>query len=173
MVNLSTKAAVDRLFRVDSAIRESIRLSDVAMTALARDVVSSKLDLGNGIQVPRGVRIVFPTQAIHRGPRYYEDPLHFDPFRFSRRFEGAADPIGRRASGQESITSITDSFLAFGHGKHACPGRWFAAQTMKQALATILLNFDVEVVRKPAKRQVLLNMMVLATDVRLRIRRKL
>ncbi|KAF2683181.1 cytochrome P450 [Lentithecium fluviatile CBS 122367] len=169
----STKEALDRLHRVDSAIRESMRVSDIAITALARDVASDTLDLGNGIEIPRGVRIVFPTQPVHQDPSNYENPLHFDAFRFSRRFEGVEDMSGHdRTPTRESLTTITPSWLAFGYGKHACPGRWFASQTMKQAIANILLHYDVEVLYRPKKRRVILNMMVPATDARIRIRRK-
>jgi cytochrome P450 len=200
---LGSKEAVDRLYRIDSTIRESMRVSDVAVTALARDVVGKPLDLGNGIQIPKGTRIVFPTQAIHQDVDNYADPLRFDAFRFSRPFEGISTPNGsggsssndRRSSGEgvgngtrsgasgatvigkdESerlcLTTITSSFLAFGYGKHACPGRWFATQTMKQALAGIVLNYDIEITNRPKTRQVLLNMMIPPTGAQMRFRRK-
>jgi cytochrome P450 len=200
---LGSKEAVDRLHRTDSVIRESMRVSDVAVTALARDVVGKPLDLGNGIQVPQGTRVVFPTQAIHQDADNYADPLRFDAFRFSRPFEGLSTPngsgassnnnrrssdeaigngthnsaIGATGSGKDepernSLTTITSSFLAFGYGKHACPGRWFASQTMKQALAGIVLNYDVEITSRPKTRQVLLNMMIPPTGAQMRFRRK-
>ncbi len=194
---LASKEAVDHLHRVDSVIRESMRVSDIAVTALARDVVGKPLDLGNGIQIPRGTRVVFPTQAIHQDADHYKDPLCFDAFRFSRPFEGVPTFNGRTRRGsddengkvkqnnanssagvdnqeleRDSLTSITPSFLAFGYGKHACPGRWFASQTMKQALAGIIMNYDVEITNRPKTRQVLLNMMVPAIDAQMRFRRK-
>lgn len=169
--SLSQKDAVDRLYKVDSAIRESMRTSDIAVTALSRDVVCAKIDLGNGIQIPRGVRVVFPTQPMHQDPDYHEDPLRFDAFRFSRKFEGQEED-DKRSSERESLTTITPSWLAYGYGKHQCPGRWFASQTMKQALAYLVMNYDVEIVQKPDKRQVLLNVMIPATEAQIRIRRK-
>ncbi|KAF2651752.1 cytochrome P450 [Lophiostoma macrostomum CBS 122681] len=168
----ATKEAVDHLYRVDSAIRESMRVSDIAVTALARDVVGAKLDLGNGAHIPRGVRVVWPTQAIHQDPNFYPDPLRFDAFRYSRMHEGKEDSKGEPGSERDALTTVTPTFLSFGYGKHVCPGRWFASQTMKQALAHILLNYDVEVTHRREKRQVLLNMMVPATDAKIRFRRK-
>lgn len=172
---LSTKEAVDRLHHVDSAIRESMRVSNISVTALARDVTAPHLDLGNGIRVPRGVRVVFPTQSIHQDPENYEDPMRFDALRFSRGYkerQNTADAADGQAPGQVSCTTITPSFVAFGYGKHSCPGRWFSAQTMKQALACALLNYDVEVVKRADKRLNILNSFAPATEAEIRIRRK-
>lgn len=36
-------------------------------------------------------------------------------------------------------------FLGFGHGRHACPGRFFASQEMKLMLAHIVMTYDVRV----------------------------
>lgn len=176
---LGSKEAVDRLHRIDSTIRESMRVSDVAITALARDVVGKPLDLGNGIQIPRGTRVVFPTQAVHQDPDRYTDPLRFDAFRFSRPFEGippkktnGANGFGEDEEERLRLTTITPSFLAFGYGKHACPGRWFATQTMKQALAGIVQNYEIEITNRPKTRPVVLNMMVPPTGTLMRFRRK-
>ncbi|KAK4220408.1 cytochrome P450 [Podospora fimiseda] len=55
---LASKQAIDQLYRNDSAIRESMRLSDVGIVTLPRDVVGNKpLDLGNGIIAPPGTRM--------------------------------------------------------------------------------------------------------------------
>lgn len=177
--------AVSSIPKVDSAIRESMRISDIAITALARDVVSKQgLDLGNGTYLQKGTRIVFPTYHIHRDPSSYSgtDPRQFDAFRFSRRYEGLEHDAERYQQPREvmdatgrshvNVTSITPDFLAWGYGKHSCPGRWFASQTMKQALVYILTNYDVEVVGETSERKVLLNTMLPRTDAKIRVRRR-
>ncbi|RYP33715.1 hypothetical protein DL767_004644 [Monosporascus sp. MG133] len=170
---LSTAEAVDELYRVDSTIRESMRTSDVTVVNLYRDVISGHLDIGNGLSVPRGVRMAFPTQNIHLDPDNYENPRQFDAFRFSRKFEGLNDNDRRRMSSErELITTPTLSFLPLGYGRHACPGRWFAAQTMKQALAYIIMNYDIELIGRSIQRQALLNTMVPPVGVKMRIRRR-
>jgi hypothetical protein len=166
---LSTKEAVESLNRIDSTIRESMRISDVGVTTLPLDVIASPIDLGNGVFVPRGVRMVFPTQPMHLDPSYYDEPLTFDAFRFSRKFE-SPEKSSEKKSERELLTSPTKSFLAFGYGRHSCPGRWFAAQTIKQALAYLVLNYDVEIIGE-IKRKALLNMMVPPTAAQIRIRR--
>lgn len=40
--------------------------------------------------------------------------------------------------------TTSDTFLSFGHGRHACPGRFFAATEMKLLLAYIAMNYDVK-----------------------------
>lgn len=168
---LSTKKAVDSLYRLDSTMRESMCLSDTFITSLPLDVVSGNVNLGNGMIIPPGVRMVFPTQAMHLDPDNHENPLTFDAFRFSRKFEGLeeADP---RQNERELIVTPNKEFMVFGYGRHTCPGRWFVAQTIKQAFAYIVLNYDVEIVGKLGERKALLNMMMPPTDARIRIRRK-
>lgn len=165
---LSTCESIEALLRVDSALRESMRVSDVAVTNLFRDVVAGEIDLGNGLRVGPGVRMGFPTQNVHLDPDYYQDPQTFDAFRFSRPFEGSA-ANGRE---RELVTTTTPSFLPFGYGRHACPGRWFAAQLMKQALAYMVLNYEVELVGKTRRRRALLNTMVPPVDAQIKVRRK-
>jgi len=151
---------VDALYRVDSTIRESMRISDVAIISLYRDVTSGELDLGNGIVIPRGVRMAFPTQNVHLDPDNYEDPRRFDASRPSRKFETLDEGSHKQKTERELIVTPTTSFLSLGYGRHACPGRWFVAQTMKQALAYIIMHYDVELLSKPVKRTALLNTMV-------------
>lgn len=182
---LSTREAVESLFRIDSAVRESMRISDVGVTTLPRDVISDFVDLGDGVRIPPGVRMVFPTQSMHLDSRYHEDPLRYNAFRFSHKFEGqkqsqveqrqhqGEEPYKPQSDERELLTSVGPSFLAFGYGRHACPGRWFVAQTIKQALAYVVSNYDVEMTGKPVQRKALLNMMVPPTGTQMRIRRKI
>ncbi|KAK7979957.1 NADP-dependent oxidoreductase domain-containing protein [Apiospora arundinis] len=164
---LETSESVAALYRIDSALRESMRVSDVAVTNLFRDVTAGEVDIGNGLRVGPGVRMVFPTQNIHQDPENYKDPARYDAFRFSRPFEG-----DRRPGEQKLISTTTPTFLPFGYGRHACPGRWFAAQLMKQALAYVIMHYEVQLVGGPKPRKALLNTMVPPVGTQIRIRRK-
>ncbi|KAI6384612.1 hypothetical protein MCOR23_011756 [Pyricularia oryzae] len=65
----------------------------------------------------------------------YPDPYRFDPYRF----------VEMRQNGNENqahLVSCTPTHFGFGHGVHACPGRFFAANEVKIALAHILLKYD-------------------------------
>lgn len=169
---LTTSASVDALKRVDSVLRESMRVSDVSVTNIFRDVTAGEVDIGNGLRVGPGVRMLFPTQNIHLDPDNHKDPKRFDAFRFSRPFENAQSS-GRGEGERELITTTTPTFMPFGYGRHACPGRWFAAHSMKQALAYFVFNYDVELIGSPPKRKALLNMMIPPVGAQIRIRRKL
>lgn len=65
----------------------------------------------------------------------YPDPLRWDPYRYIRL----------REAGEENkahLVSASPQHFGFGHGIHACPGRFFAANEIKIALAHILLKYD-------------------------------
>ncbi|KAI0491127.1 cytochrome P450 [Xylaria cf. heliscus] len=46
--------------------------------------------------------------------------------------------------GKYQFTSIGDTNQNFGLGKHACPGRFFAAQEIKLILSYLLLNYEIK-----------------------------
>lgn len=119
------------------------------------------------VHVPQGVRVCIPSHAIHRDEATYPSPYKFDAFRFSRpREEHEAQmqmqvPNGAESSeaqnGAESgptkssldqkntsLITTSDDFLGFGHGRHACPGRFFATQELKLMLAYLVMHYDVE-----------------------------
>lgn len=166
---LASREVIDKLFRADSTLRESMRLSAISVVSLPRDVIGNQpLDIGNGVLVPRGTRIAFPTLHMQLDPTLYEDASRFDPFRFSRPAEGCQDGEQK----QDLMYTPTPGFLAFGYGRKACPGRWYVSQMLKQALAHLVLNYDVELVGSVPERKALLNTMIPPTGTRLRIRRK-
>lgn len=68
--------------------------------------------------------------SSHRmwSPDIYEDPEKFDGYRFLNR---------RKVPGLEmksQLVSTSTDHLGFSHGKHACPGRFFAANEVKIAM---------------------------------------
>jgi hypothetical protein len=52
----------------------------------------------------------------------YPDPEVFDGFRFSKLRESEES-----GSAKYQVITTTLDYLPFGHGRHACPGRFFAA----------------------------------------------
>lgn len=127
-----TKAIVNDLVRIDSTIKESIRCSSLGIVGLTRMVTSPDgIDLGDGIHVPSGVRVAAPIAGIHRDPRNYANPDEYDAFRFSPSREVLGENgqiLDKRAQG---IVTTSDAFLTFGHGKHACPGRFFGKHAIR------------------------------------------
>ena len=67
----------------------------------------------------------------------YSSPDTFDAARFLKR---------RQIKGLENsslLVATSKDHTAFSHGKHACPGRFFAANEVKIALLHVLLKYDV------------------------------
>lgn len=173
---LSTREAIDALYGVDSAVRESMRLNDVMIYLMPVDVVAGEtIDLGPDLQIAAGsdVRSVFPAQMVHMDPDLYRSPERFDPFRFSRGFDASHPSRGGQSGAiRETTTTVGTSFLPFGYGRHACPGRWLAALMVKQALAHVLLKYDIKILKKPERKTSLLNFMVPPQNVEMLVTRK-
>ncbi len=47
------------------------------------------------------------------------------------------------------MVSPTPTFLSFGYGRHACPGRFLAAQETKIFLAYVLLSYEIQPLKGP------------------------
>lgn len=94
-----------------------------------RDVV-----LPNGMTIPRGTNIAIDSSMMWDAA-IYPDPLTYDAHRFLRLRES-----GKSAT---ALASTSPEHIAFGIGKPICPGRFFATNEMKIALAKILLSYDV------------------------------
>lgn len=98
--------------------------------------VESPMTLSDGTHLPKGVHI---TVSVHnsRDPALWgPDPMKFNGHRFLRM---------REQPGQENrwqFVSTSPEFLSFGHGAHACPGRFFASNEMKIVLAHLIMNYD-------------------------------
>ena len=151
-----TKQALDGLWKIDSFMTESQRLSPIASctwvvprfeifpvvltTSLAQmtRAVTRDFAFSDGTVVPRGSWVLVPMYAMYTDDDYFPNAEEFDAFRFSRLREQA----GQENRHQFVTTSTTH--LNFGHGKHACPGRFFASQEIKLLLAHMLLNYDVK-----------------------------
>ncbi|CAK5271120.1 unnamed protein product [Mycena citricolor] len=138
-----TKAAVAKLVRLDSAIRESSRLSGVGGTAMARRVrAENGITLPNGLVLPKNATVGIAMDGLHFDEAYYERVHEFDPFRFSRAKEQAQGAEKPRVN--EDLVTTSVHWLPFSHGIHACPGRFFAANNIKLILAHILLHYEIE-----------------------------
>jgi len=70
------------------------------------------------------------------GSEYYQNPEKYDGYRFLRMRETPGEDKNTR------LVSTSSSHLGFGHGLHACPGRFFAANDIKIALCHLLLKYD-------------------------------
>ena len=131
-----TKASVAKLHRLDSIIRESLRVSGFSGTGLTRRVKAADgITLENGVWVPKGATISVVQRAIHLDERFYGPRAReFDAFRFSRPNELLSEgskpeeavvemekdeAVSRKPRRKEDLVTTSPHFLSFGHGVHA------------------------------------------------------
>lgn len=123
-----TKASLSKLVRADSAIKESMRVSNFATQGVQRKVVA-KDGLKNeeeGWTAPQGSLIAVDVHSVHHDDELYPDPHSYDAFRFSRPREAFEAKEVEDMDTKESLEmkksgmiTTSDTFLPFGHGRHA------------------------------------------------------
>ncbi|KAI0371432.1 cytochrome P450 [Pilatotrama ljubarskyi] len=133
-----TKTSLGKMRKVDSFLKESMRLADGSLLTMFRKAVKD-VTLSDGTRIPRGTLVAAASATAHTDGARYPAPDAFDPFRFARLREGGADEAVKH-----QLVNTSVDFLTFGHGKHACPGRFFAANELKTMLAYLVLNYDVK-----------------------------
>ncbi|KAF2122024.1 cytochrome P450 [Lophiotrema nucula] len=129
-------ATLNKLKKTDSFIKESHRLNGLGLMTFNRHLVKP-VHLSNGVTLPSGTYISMSHYPIHRDPEFYPDPLKFDPLRYYnlRQKEGAAD--------RYQFSSISSTEPAWGVGKFACPGRFWASAQIKLILMVLLTKFNI------------------------------
>ncbi|KAH6982362.1 cytochrome P450 [Ilyonectria sp. MPI-CAGE-AT-0026] len=137
------KRALAKAEKLDSAMRESQRLNSFVTVGLGRLVVAEKgLTTPNGVHIRKGLITYVPGYAVHQDPKIYPEPEKYKPFRFSEKRADEDTQYVKRARQQWATTS--NDYLAFGHGRDACPGRFFAAAELKLMLAHLVMHYDFE-----------------------------
>jgi hypothetical protein len=105
-------------------------------TAGVDRTVLKPIHFQDGTSLPAGTHIGAAGYCIARDPDFFEEPLQFDPYRHVRHH------------GDQKSHFITTSAqnLLFGHGRHACPGRFFAVAEMKVVMAEVVRRYDVRLI---------------------------
>lgn len=148
------KQALMKLVKMDSFMKESQRFNPLLLSTFTslfnrtehidqqlavtfERIVTRDYTLADGFLVPAGTTIGVPAQAISMDPEKYPDPETFDGFRFAK-LRSSSDPNTARL---QYAASNLDS-MAFGYGRHACPGRVFASNEIKMIMVHLLMNYD-------------------------------
>ncbi|KAJ6608826.1 cytochrome P450 [Mycena sp. CBHHK59/15] len=131
--------ALANMHKIDSFLPESQRFNGIHVVDMMREVMKpGGYQMSDGTLLPPGSFVDVAVRAAHHDPEFYVLPYVFDGFRFSKMRESAG-----AAFKHHFVTTGVD-FLSFGLGKHACPGRFFAAVELKAMLAHVVLNYEVE-----------------------------
>ena len=146
-----TKNGLAKCHRSDSAIRESMRLSNFMALNVVRKVMPAEgiENKVGGWRAPQGAVLGMDMHSVQHDPEIYPDPHTYDPFRFSRVRETSGtlsvhSKLNGTGTGTTGLITTSDIFLPFSHGRHACPGRFFVACEMKLILSYIAMNYEIE-----------------------------
>ena len=111
-----TKAGVDKMYKIDSLLRETQRLDGQSpspldpfstpktrywytrpffLVGMGRFVLRP-LKLSDGMTLPAGTLIAVPASATHKDEIYHTNPEEFDGFRFAKLREEEGDPMTNR-----------------------------------------------------------------------------
>ncbi|RDW65201.1 hypothetical protein BP5796_09893 [Coleophoma crateriformis] len=143
------KTSMPKLKKLDSFIKESQRCSPPGMINMGRIVTAKQgVTLSTGHHLPHGTFLGFgaPFDKDNRDPpktvltAESQRPLsEFYPWRFSDL---------RTQPGEQTrhmhVSSDNDD-TAFGVGRHACPGRFFASNEIKMVVVELLKRYDLGV----------------------------
>ncbi|XP_044740006.1 cytochrome P450 4c21-like [Chrysoperla carnea] len=109
---------------MEMVIKESMRLTPTVPLIPREASQDIKID---NYTIPKGVNILIPVINIHRNPEYWENPLKFDPERFTPENIKNHHPY---------------AYLPFGAGPRNCFGRRYAWIFMKTALVALLSRYE-------------------------------
>ncbi|KAJ5570852.1 cytochrome P450 [Penicillium sp. DV-2018c] len=138
-----SKSHTAQMNLIESFLKESLRYNTDTNLECKRMIVDrAGYRFKNGVHLKKGTVSAIPIWQIHHDPDLYPQPEEFDARRFYQNDDGAQ---GRKPS----IQTTSDYFLAFGAGKHACPGRFFASQHLKLLMAFLVMNYEIQPVSRP------------------------
>lgn len=123
-LHLSHEDQMKNMEYLECVIKESLRMHPPApkISRLIR-----KTTVINGMKIPKGTDIAIDFLELHRNESYWENPLQFDPERFSKERNG----------------SNLFLYLPFSAGPRNCIGQRFALMELKLALYNVLLTYEV------------------------------
>ncbi|CAK5282147.1 unnamed protein product [Mycena citricolor] len=142
-----TKSALNSMHKMDSFIRETQRMQGNGPVTMARKVIHPDgFTFSDGVKVPYGSFVYVSGKPVHYDPsENSRGSRSVQRVRYSDLREAKADNHTVEAGIFNShMVSTSMEHLSFGHGKHSCPGRFFAATEIKAMLAHILINYDIK-----------------------------
>jgi cytochrome P450 len=125
---LPTLPQLRHLTYTQMAIKEAMRFQSSAY-AFGRQAIGP--DKVHGYYIPAGAAVVVPAFLVHRDPRHWENPLGFDPERFTPE----------RSAGRPRY-----AYCPWGGGTFKCTGKELGMAEVTFIIATVAQRFRVNLV---------------------------
>lgn len=121
VTNLTDPSLLSKLFHIDSAVRESLRLNPVLFLNPLRKVIHP-----NGVTLPDGTHLAQNSWIagsffdIHLDENNYSDAKDYRPFRFLEANQERALKAGGESTEEHDTEAVTigNKFIGFGVGRH-------------------------------------------------------
>lgn len=163
------KKTLFQLKKMDSFMREVQRMNPPGMVSANRKALQP-IKLSNGVIVPTGTSLATLPACVSMDPKIWKNPNEFDGLRFYNLRLAEGEEKYQFVSVNEEALSFGeflnvhfpslflrssyiyiysqhtdhDHLFRLGHGRHACPGRFYAAAELKVVLAEILSTYDIK-----------------------------
>ena len=128
--NIVQESHLPKLRYLDAVIKETFRLHPPLPLLIGRSP-SKPCKVGEYI-VPKGSTIYMNAWAIHRDPKYWENPLEFNPNRF----------INPDGTTKFNYNGSNTNFVSFGSGRRICPGIPVGEKMLMYLLASLIHSFN-------------------------------
>ncbi|KAI6246585.1 Cytochrome P450 monooxygenase ascG [Erysiphe necator] len=135
------KSSMPKLSKLDSFLKESQRVNPLSLVSHLRRTITD-VNLPSGHTIPKGIKIAIPAWYIHNNSDSLFSPGITKPL---DEFDGLRFYNLRKLPGNENrhqFVSTSYDSLSFGHGNHACPGRFFAGNEIKVIMIELMRNWD-------------------------------
>ena len=128
--NIVEESHLSKLKYLDATMKETLRLHPGLPLLIPRS--PNQTCTVGGYTIPQGCTVFVNVWAIHRDPRYWDNPLEFNPERF----------LAREGTDKYDFKGNNLKFLPFGSGRRLCPGVPLAEKIQMYILASFLHSFD-------------------------------
>ncbi|XP_050308966.1 cytochrome P450 4c21-like [Anthonomus grandis grandis] len=119
-------ANMQSLKYTEAVISETLRV--LPTVPLFGRYCSEDVDIGTKV-VPKGANVFISAYHIHRNPKYWKDPLRFDPTRF------LPENIGKIPPG---------AYVPFSAGPRNCIGQLMAMYLIKITIANVIRYYEIK-----------------------------
>uniref|UniRef100_A0A4W4FPL2 Cytochrome P450, family 7, subfamily B, polypeptide 1 n=1 Tax=Electrophorus electricus TaxID=8005 RepID=A0A4W4FPL2_ELEEL len=135
---LLTREQLDRMIYLESAVKESLRLSSASMNIrVVQEDFSLHLNPHFSVCVRKGDIVALYPPSTHQDPNIY---LHPQKYMFDRFVEDQKEKTEFYKGDQK----VRYYHMPFGSGVSMCPGRFFAINGLKQFVCITLLMCDMQ-----------------------------